>query len=446
MKCVLLLLTLGISLTAVAKDSATVVADDTVAPSADFIELTKAYQNRPKIAPENNAFIYLVGLIAPEDTDPMAFGQKIIDWSNQKIANGGESGTLEPKAAYSIGGDYERFMKKITCTIRQTNPCTLAKHQELAREIIDNKAILLKRRQTLLTFPDYQNTMTIDLLASVPYYGNDIRLQQLALIDLWLNRNNYAPEKIKQALQKDYDFYLKQSANALTLIEKMIALAGLRHNYYWLNEILKSVDSGRAATLTPRYLETPIPASVLSMRMAYIGELQFYMSLFKPQNADNEFNPLTSQLSDNEKQRLFNYQATLLKRLIRISESTDFQQQLKQLETDSNTQKYIELMTALDKDSGGKLMEFAFGDTPFEQFVLLVANYIERPYELTAIQKAVKVLQAIRQQTIEPVNIPAFLQQSEQHNPLTQKPFAWDSDKQRIMIKTAEGQIYYLAL
>ncbi|PID64630.1 MAG: hypothetical protein CR977_03555 [Gammaproteobacteria bacterium] len=426
MKRVLLLLTLGFSLTAIAKDSATVVADDVVAPSADFIELTEAYQNRPKIAPENNAFIYLVGLTAPEDTDPMAFGQKIIDRSNQKIANGGESDTPEPKAAYSI-------------------PCTLAKHQELAREIIHNKAILLKRRQTLLTLPDYQNTMTIDLLASVPYYGSNIRLQQLALIDLWLNRNNYAPEKIKQALQKDYSFRLRQSANASTLLEKMVALAGLRHNYYWLNEILKSVDSGRAAALTPRYLETPIPASALSMRMAYIGELQFYISLFKPQNADDEFN-LASQLSDNEKQRLFNYKATLLKRLIHISESNDFQQQLKQLEADNNIQKYLELMTALDKDSGGKLREFAFGDTPFEQFVLLIAKYIERPYELTAIQKAVKVLQAIRQQAIEPVNIPAFLQQSEQHNPLTQKSFAWDSDKQRIMIKTAEGQVYYLAL
>ncbi len=287
--------------------------------------------------------------------------------------------------------------------------------------------------------------MTIDLLASVPDYGSDIRLQQLALIDLWLNRNNYAPEKIKQALQKDYDFRLKQSANASTLLEKMIALAGLRHNYYWLNEILKSVDSDKAAALTPRYLETPIPASALSMRMAYIGELQFYMSLFKPQNADDEFN-LASQLSDNEKQRLLNYQATLLKRLIHISESNDFQQQLKQLEADNNIQQYVELMTALDKDSGGKLSEFAFGDTPFEQFVLLIAKYIERPYELTAIQKAVKVLQAIRQQGIKPVNIPAFLQQSEQHNPLIQKPFAWDSDKQRIMIKTAEGQIYYLAL
>ncbi len=445
MKRVFLLLALGISLIAVAKDSATVVADDTVAPSADFIELTKAYQNRPKIAPENNAFIYLVGLAVPEDTDPMAFGQKIIDWSNQKIANGSKSDTPEPKAAYSIGNDYANLMKKITCKIREKKPCTLAKHQEFAREIIDNKAILLKRRQTLLTLPDYQNTMTIDLLASVPYYGSDIQLQQLALIDLWLNRNNYAPEKIKQALQKDYDFYLKQSANGLTLLEKMVALTGLQHNYYWLNEILKSVDSGRAAALIPRYLETPIPASALSMRMAYVGELQFYMSLFKPQNADDEFN-LASQLSDNEKQRLFNYKATVLKKLIRISESNDFQQQLKQLEADNNIQKYVELMTALDKDSGGKLSEFSFRDTPFEQFVLLIANYIERPYQLTAIQKAVKVLQAIRQQAIKPVKIPAFLQQSEQHNPLTQKPFTWDSDKQRIMIKTTEGQVYYLSL
>lgn len=276
----MLSLVLGISLTAAVSASERTATK--VLPSTDFIELTETYKNRPKVVSENNAFIYLMGLDAPKDSDPMHFGQQVIDWSNQKIANGGKNDAPKPYAPYSIGKTQRILLEKITCNLRQAKPCKLAKHQALARKAISTKAVLLERRQTLLEFPDYNNTMTIDLMASFPDYGSDIMLQQLALVSLWLNRNDYPPEQIKQALQKDHDFRLKQSANAVTLIEKMVAVAGLQNNYYWLNEILKSVDTDTATALTPRYLHKPIPLSALSMQMAYSGELQFFISLFKP--------------------------------------------------------------------------------------------------------------------------------------------------------------------
>lgn len=442
----IILMTLSLSFAAFAKEN---LATDknAVAPSADFIELTEAYHNRPKIAPKDNAFIYLVGLTAPEGTDPMTFGQQVIDWSNQKVANGGKSDTPEPEIPYGIGDDFKELRRIINCNIRAETPCALAKHQMLARDVVENKAMLLNRYQTLLTFPNYQNILTIDSTSILPTsFVNDANLQRLALMDLWLNRNDYPPEKIKQALQKDYDFRLKKSANANTLVEKMIANAGLKNNYYWLNEILKSVNSDTANKLTPRYLHEPIPSSTLSMRTAYIGELQFFMSLLKPQNADEEFNPIVSQLSDNEKQRLLNTNATLQKTLINISESADYQTQLKQLETNPSVQQYIALMTALDKDSGGKLSEFTFGDTPFEQFVMPLPIYIERSYHLVATLKAVNVLQKIRQQSMKPADIPAFLQHAEQHNPLTGKPFEWNGDTQQIVIPTEKSFTYYLSL
>lgn len=155
---------------------------------------------------------------------------------------------------------------------------------------------------------------------------------------------------------------------------------------------------------------------------------------------------MASQLSDNEKQRLFNHKATLLKTLITFSELPDYQKRIKQLETDKNIQQYLALMTALDKYNDDLWSELTFGDTPFEKFVWSITRYVERPYQLTAIQKAVFVLQEIRQQGIKSTGIPVFLQQSEQYNPLTKQAFEWDSDKQQIIISTTEGQVYHLPL
>lgn len=444
-----LFLSLIIALAAVAQEPGnnTTANGNAVAPSADFIALpdfialNEAYQNRPKIPPKDNAFIYLAGITAPEDSDPMTFGQGVIDWSNQKIANGGKSDTPEPKVPYSLGTDAENLMGKITCSIRKASPCALAEHQALAREVINNQATLLKRRQTLLELSGYQNTMTIDLMTSFPAYGSDIKLQQLALMELWLNRSTYPPEKIKQALQKDYDFRLKQSANELTLIGKMVALAGLQNNYYWLNEILKAVDSDTAKALTPRYLHEPIPPSTLSLRMALIGELQFFMSIFKPQNVDKAFNPTAFQLRDDKKARLFNFKAAVLKKLIDISESTDYQTQLERLKEDEAVQQYLRSFEEIANDWDNI---FDDGDG-FGTLIAPIAIYIDRPRQLVSIQKAVNVLQQIRQEQITPNDIPAFLQRAEQHNPLTKQPFDWDSGKQQMVIPT-ESLTYYLSL
>ncbi len=451
-----LLLSLLIALTALAKDNAvlnttvpnTAQNDKTIAPSADFIELTEAYKNRTVVSPEKNAFVYLMGITAPEGKDPITVGQSSIDWLNKKIDNGGKNESPKPNVPYlyPISENFGKLMQKIHCSIREATFCSLDSQQAFAREVIHNNQRLLKRRHKLLDYAVYQNTLTIDLrMLILPNYNINIQLQRLALIDLWLNRHDYSPEKIKQTLQKDYNFYLRQAANAVTLVEKMVAVAALRNHYYWLNEILKSVDNNTAALLTPDYLQQPIPLSALSLRTAYTGELQFFISLFKSYNI-TEDSLIVYPISDNDKQQLFNYKATLLKKLINISESDNYQRQLNHLANDKTTRQYIASFKAVSKKSGENWHDI-FGST--DGFVVLVASitvYIDRTRQLVAIQKAVNVLNTIRRQGIESDAIPAFLKQAEYANPLTQKPFLWDDDRQQIIINESKKVKYYLSL
>lgn len=444
-KCLSLVLAFSISSIAIAEGDE--VANH-LAPSADFIELSNIYQNRPKVSPENNAFVYLMGLTAPKNKAPIAFGQSIIDWSNQTIANSGKNNQPRPKRIFSWDDDSSTYklMQKITCNIRKPAPCSLDKYQELARQAINNKADLLQRRQELLALPNYQNIMPVDIMASFPPYGADIQLQQLALIALWLNRNHYSPEKIKQALQKDYDFRIKQATHAVTLVEKVVAVTGLQNHYYWLNELLKSVDNDKATEITPDYLQQPIPQAVLSMQMTFAGELQFFTSVFKKYNTDENLNPTAHLLSDTEKQRLLNYKATLLNALIHSSESEDYKAQLEQLKEDKTIRHYLKALKEFSKENGGwDIVDNYEGGDDFRELVTPVIKYIDRTQRVVAIQKAVNVLYQMRQQNIKPAEIVDFLNQPKHHHPLTGKAFTWDSEKQQIVIPT-DDFTYYLTL
>ncbi len=417
--------------------------DKMVSPSADFIELTEAYQNRIPNPAEKNGFVYLMGIMAPKNEDPMAYGQAAINWSNNKVANGGKNDSPKPDMCCQLGESYRALLQKTNCQMRASSACTLAKHQMLAREAIEHNQWLLKRWLKLVDFSDYQNTLKIDLIGLFLGATSDVRLQRLALMDLWLDRNNYPPEKIKQILQKDYDFHIRQAANATNLVEKTIAIAALRNHYYWINELLRSVDHHKAALINPDYLQRPIPSSALSLKGTYVGELQFFISLYKPHNINED--RIFAKVSDNDMQQLFNHKAAFLKRLTIISESADYQNQLNQLKDDKAVRQYIASFKAVIED-----WDDTIGSADTDAFAILVTSVaiaINRTRQVVAIQKAVNILNAIRQQGIEKDAISEWLKQSKHYNPITQKPFIWDGDKKHLIIKTeSDKDTYYLSL
>lgn len=425
-----------ISLTAVSQVQSNDDNDHLVAPSTAFIELTELYQQRPVVAPDNNAFVYLLGISAPQNQNPMTVGQNMVDWVNEKIASRGENTASRPETAYAFGQAHETLLETIHCTIREATPCNLAENQALAHSVIADKQWLLARWQTLLDFPTYQNTQTIHIEASSPDYSIQIKLQRLALINLWLNREQYSAQAIKDALEKDYNFHLNQANNASGVVEKMVATALLQNNYYWLNEILKSVGNERASAIIPAYLTQAIPTSVLSMRSAYAGEFQLTVSLFQPYDNDDI---MTTEMSDVDKQTLLNAEATLMQKLIAISESSNQRAQIADLADDEDVRKLVDAVGSIISKfiPEGKAISEQRKET-----VLQYATYMNRVQQSIAIAKAVSVLQDIRQNNIQASAIVDFLAQVSQHNPLTKQPFEWDAQHQQIRIHGIDRSFY----
>ncbi len=439
MKLTLFFLLAGISIFSNARET----SHQTVSPSAEFIELNLAYEKSLAIQPKNNGFVYLAGIMAKKGDDPMSIGQQLIDEHNTNSDSGCTKQSNIEMFSLLSDTSYQRLKEKsITCSIGSKERCELSQHQKFANSVVKENQWLLKRQRQLLNFSAYKNTLKVN--ASMPFPQN-IALQRLSFIDVWIHRLNYTPSEIKQFFEKDYTLNLLRAANATTLLSKVIAIAQLENNYYWLNELLKSVDKDTAKNIIPDYLTQPIPKSVVSFRTAFTGELQFYMSLLNSYHC-NEFFTLSSPIGRNDMQRLANSQAKILNILIDISESENYLKKIEQLNVNDEIVQLAKDTLKMTKEiitkHGGDWQEFesiVFLGKKGGRAIFKEKIYIIRANQLASIQKAVRLLNEIRTQAIEKEKITDFLNQPENYSPVTHKPFIWDKNTQQIIIKREKG-------
>ncbi len=436
MKLTLLFLFVGIGFLSNAKETSHQAVSATVAPAIEFIELNQAYEKSLAYQPKNNGFVYLVGIMAKKGENPMKVGRQLIDKHNKSPVVNACSKQSKPEI-FSLLSDksYQQLQENITCRMSSKKHCQLSKHQKLANSIIKENQWLLERQQQLLNFTEYKNTLKVN--ASMPFSHN-VALQQLSFIDVWRNRLNYTPSEIKQFFEKDYRFNILKATNANTILGKMVAIAQLENNYYWLNELLRSVDKNTAKNIIPDYLTQAIPKSALSFRNAFTGELQFYMSLFGSHHR-NDFFTLSSPVSRNDMQRLANNQAKILSILINISESENYLKKIEQLSVNDEaiqlSKENVKMTKEIITKYGGDYQQFEKLALFYKDKVFYEKTYIIRANRLASIQKSVRILNEIRTQSIEKEKITDFLNQPENYNPVTHEPFVWDKNSQQIIIK-----------
>lgn len=289
----------------------TLAENHTVVPAVAFETLTKAYQNQPTVADKDDAFVYLMGITAPENQDPVEFGKMLIHQENQ-MAKGEKSILSQQEIAGFSSKEASHFKQKSHCHIRASKPCRIQDEEAWARAILAKQTHLLPRLYILWDLPEYQYTLhSTDSQFLLPNYGIQFQLQQLFWLNLWIHRHDYSAKKIKQLLQKSSYFYRKQIHNTQNSLDKMMASSLLAQHYYWLNELLQSVDAQTATTMLPENTFQPFESDLLSMRKAYVHEFQLMQAIL------NE----TSSFNQNDLQHLFNAKVAVVQELIDLSES-----------------------------------------------------------------------------------------------------------------------------
>lgn len=237
----------------------------------DLTPETKAWiENTQKaVATDNDAYFYFLGLMAPENADPIEVGKTI----HQKVlAQPIPQATGEPQtdndyfSIYQIDNGLRVQPNRICRVFNATCFNKFVNKKDDIEKLIQNNDTLLKRYHTFLDMPDYQLMHPIGNWQSMPRYqhlveANNINLIALLAIDDENQLNHQFSQLLKQTRTK-----LAQSGS---LIEKMIYVALVNHNleFYnllYINKIIQKPQSFTKLSLEEKSLKNVMGYETLS--------------------------------------------------------------------------------------------------------------------------------------------------------------------------------------
>jgi hypothetical protein len=243
-------------------------------PSADVIHLRRVLSDRPPVADVENAFVYVLGIQAARDRDPQVEGARRMRWL--AAANRG--------AAKLSGDPLENALQfsslraaELSATFDDCGPdaherCPAAFHAAPERDAwTDADRLLLDRYHVLIAHSAWREIVPTDPSLPLPAYQYPIGGQRLHLLTL----RGADPAALHDGLARDLAFWRTMLASSDTLISKMIAVAGLRHHFYFGNLLLRGRSPADVTTAIPEGWRQPLTPAELSFESVMAGEYVF---------------------------------------------------------------------------------------------------------------------------------------------------------------------------
>lgn len=229
----------------------------------------------PQIDPASNAYFAWIGVVGPADQDPHAWGQRWIREAleaDRKLA-------AHPDQPVLLTIDAERRKdgltnKGIACGERiETCLEAVAGQPDVARAVLEAGRTVLARGDAALAYPAYQEVWRPDFsyTSAIPSYANFYR--QLSATRFALAVAEGRHDQALTQLGREMPFHARQMQGAVTLIEKMVAIASLRNDYLLLNQYMVRYpvqarqQGDRLATLL-----APLPVDALRFQAAWLNE------------------------------------------------------------------------------------------------------------------------------------------------------------------------------
>jgi hypothetical protein len=192
----------------------------------------------PEVLEPGNAWVAFLGFGAPEGVSLCASGEKTLRKLNDAISAGKSFAECYPAIAdstsrLSFRGTIPSLpVKKDSGML----PYATAHKDEIAVLIRDNRE-LLRRYETLRTFPRYAEYIDQGFYAPIPSFAPLRSAQRLKLLQLAVaaNRGDLAPALA--GLREDMDFWRFVSRSSATLISKLIAIACLQNDLRFAAEL-----------------------------------------------------------------------------------------------------------------------------------------------------------------------------------------------------------------
>ncbi|PXF63666.1 hypothetical protein [Kangiella spongicola] len=210
--------------------------DDSLKPE------TKAWKEKTEqaINNDNDAYFYFLGMMAPEDKDPVTVGKEIHSKVKAQPIDDFDVDNVEESRQNANYGEVYRIKDGLTVHKPRTYCRAFIKHcfetlldnPSQAKELVTNNKLLKNRYRKFLEMPNYQQMHPMANWKSIPSYQSLIDANNLALISLLTLENS-------ETINQQFSTLMNQTRHKLTqsgsIMEKMIFVAIINHNLEFYN-------------------------------------------------------------------------------------------------------------------------------------------------------------------------------------------------------------------
>lgn len=379
-------------------------------------ELKNILQPPKEIAPQNNAYLALMGLPAADGKAIIEVGQQLTAryLHNRDKLHQDELSQQDTKEILGGNNLDSAWRNQYTaCKARQETNC-LSKMRALilAKPMTSTRyAIMLQRYQQILEMRQFQELQSATFASPIPQYVLPLSLAKIHLAQLALESD---PLIFLTAVQKDMAFWRLVLSQSTTLISKIVATAAIWNDLGYLSDYLQNRKLSTEHLALAQQLLTPLNQQELSVEPAMAGELRGFASEYK-QARQAWWNYIGFQVNAtlNSKYR------TISKTEFALSKLPAAQFAKSMSDDIYNLPSQLSWSPASLYNYTGKLLLQLANPT--------VIDYIARVHDLNGMLSLVRLQLALTEVPRDEVE--ALVKASAIKNPYTNQPMQWDKSK-----------------
>lgn len=244
--------------------------------SADTLSFAELIENRPTVADEDNAFVYMLGFAANPQADPMQVGRERKAWIVNAVSK--RQSLSEPLARdgdFNFSADRSDTIKdlKSSCSSYGTE-CVAAYRtsEDSIRDWLRTRSWILDRYTQLLERDEFLEViLSTDGVPNLRYEGL-LAGQDMYFARLWFAADDRELNDVREGLNRDLIFWRMVLENSDTLITKMVATSAIQRHFKMGNLIIRRLPAESLAAAVPNAWHDPISKDERSMRRSWAGE------------------------------------------------------------------------------------------------------------------------------------------------------------------------------
>ncbi len=365
---------------------------------------------------KDNAYFALMGFQAQKDKNIIEVGHQLIQRYIQNRSNNNDS-LLDADYDEILGTKMTINSKVIellaTCDNKVSPNCLTELSQKFNESFVNDAdlSVLLTRYRNITHMKHYHNYTDGGFGGPIPSFLPLMRVSQIHLVNNYKNQSNL--EFINQLLI-DMSFWKKMLGEGTLLIDKMVALNGIRIDLIYLSEFIRNQQIDAQVLSEINKILSPLSSQEMDLSEALISESKLMFDLREWIEKDLSF--FERLLFQPNATSNYHYELNLKKQL------EWSQKPLKQFIKDRNSKKEYESPSKLQIHY---LYNF-IGKYFIEVSGPYIDDYVARTYDINNIFKLVKIQLQVK--LSETQSTEEILSKPDNSNPFDGQPFNYDQD------------------